>query len=152
MEGKGVSCIKEVSRRVIIKEQETGSDGMPWANMQRFSRLVYDNTISQLANSDALICDRSLLDLEAYLKIENQPIPEYLKTYSYHKTYHKTVFFAPTWFDIYCKDGQRLQEFDYCLKLEKALLKAYQLKGFNLVKLPCVSPSKRAEYLIEYIR
>ncbi|QDO94408.1 ATP-binding protein [Formosa sediminum] len=148
---KTMSCMDEVSRKVILEEQKNNRNGMPWGDIKRFSNLVYNATSQELLTSDAIICDRSLLDLEAYLVIENKTIPNYLRNFSYQDTYHKTVFFAPTWFDIYCQDGQRLQEFDYCLKLEKALLKQYKNKGFEVVMLPKVSPLKRSKFILEFI-
>jgi predicted ATPase len=89
--------------------------------------------------------------LEAYLILENKTIPEYLSGFPYQETYHKTVFFAPTWLDIYCQDDQRLQEFEYCLRLEKLLLEQYKSKGFEIIMLPKFSPLKRTKLILESI-
>ncbi|PQJ72733.1 AAA family ATPase [Polaribacter butkevichii] len=144
-------CMDEVSRKVIIDEQKNNRDGMPWSNIKRFTNLVFKKTKQELLNTDTRICDRSLLDLEAYLTVENKIVPKYLHNFPYLKTYHKTVFFAPTWFDIYCQDAQRLQEFDYCLKLEKALLEQYKKKGFKIIMLPKSSPIKRKQLILDSI-
>ncbi|QVY65963.1 AAA family ATPase [Polaribacter sp. Q13] len=146
-----ISCMDEVARKVILEEQKNNSNGLPWDNLNRFSDLVFNVTSQELLISDALVCDRSLLDLEAYLALENKMIPSYLKNFPYKETYHNTIFFAPTWFDIYCQDGQRLQEFDYCLKLEKALLEQYKSKGFKIVFLPKYSAKKRTKLILKYI-
>ena len=146
-----ISCMDEVARKVILDEQKNNSNGVPWEDINRFSDLVFNVTSKELLISDALICDRSLLDLEAYLALENKTIPNYLQRFPYQDTYHNTVFFAPTWFDIYCQDGQRLQEFDYCLKLEKVLLEQYKNKGFNIVILPKYSVEKRTKLILKYI-
>lgn len=146
-----IPCTDEVSRKVIIDEQQNNRNGVPWGDINRFSNLVFHITSQELLTSNAQVCDRSLLDLEAYLALENKTIPHYLRDFPYHDTYHKTVFFAPTWFDIYCQDGQRLQEFDYCLKLEKALLEQYKNKGFEIIILPKASPSKRTKFILESI-
>ncbi|AUP81304.1 AAA family ATPase [Flavivirga eckloniae] len=146
-----VPCMDEVSRKVIIDEQKHGRHGMPWLDINRFTNLVYKITNEELSNNKALVCDRSLLDLEAYLTVAEKEIPNYLKTCPYHEVYHKKVFFAPTWFEIYCKDGQRLQEFDYCLKLEKALLEYYKKRGFDIIMLSKTSPLKRVEFILNLI-
>lgn len=146
-----ISCMDEVARKVILDEQKNSSNGVPWGDINRFSDLVFNVTSQELLISDALVCDRSLLDLEAYLTLDNKNIPDYLKIFPYKDTYHKTVFFAPTWLDIYCQDPQRLQEFDYCLKLEKALLKQYNNKGFQIIILPKTSASERSKFILEYI-
>ncbi|CAM1353059.1 AAA family ATPase [Tenacibaculum halocynthiae] len=146
-----VPCMDEVSRRVIIDEQKNNRNGMPWEDIHRFTDLVFELTTKELLNSNTLICDRSLLDLEAYLTVANKPIPNYLRNFPYKKNYHTTVFFAPTWFDIYCKDAQRLQEFEYCLTLEKALLEQYTKKGFEIIMLPKTSVTTRKKLVLETI-
>jgi len=143
--------MNEVSRKVIIEEQKNNRNGIPWGDINRFTDLVFRLTNQELLNSQAQVCDRSLLDLEAYLAVENKIIPDYLRDFPYQEMYHKTVFFAPTWFDIYCQDGQRLQEFDYCLKLEKSLLEQYEKKGFEIIILPKTSPLKRKRFILESI-
>ena len=144
-------CMDEVSRRVIIDEQKKNSNGMPWGDINRFTNLVFNTTKQELLNTNTLICDRSLLDLEAYLNVANKTIPDYLQKFPYHENYHKTVFFAPTWFDIYCKDSQRLQEFNYYLKLEKALLKQYKKRNFEIIILPKSSPLERKKLILDSI-
>lgn len=146
-----VPCMDEVSRKVIIDEQNNNKNGTPWGDINRFTDLVFEYTNQGLLNTNTLICDRSLLDLEAYLTVENKAIPRYLSDFPYQETYYKTVFFAPTWFEIYCKDGQRLQEFEYCLKLEKSLLEQYKNKGFEIIILPKISPLKRTKFILETI-
>ena len=146
-----IPCMEEVSRRVIINEQENNRNGIPWGDINRFSDLVYELTSKELLNPNTQICDRSLLDLEAYLAVENKDIPDYLQSFPYRKTYHKTVFFAPTWFEIYCQDAQRLQEFNYCLKIEKALFECYTKKGFEIIMLPKSSPKNRKKLILETI-
>ncbi|WP_435263078.1 AAA family ATPase [Tenacibaculum sp. nBUS_03] len=146
-----VPCMDEVSRRVIIDEQKNNKNGMPWGDIHRFTNLVFKLTTKELLNPSTQICDRSLLDLEAYLTLANKPIPTYLRDFPYKETYHTTVFFAPTWFEIYCKDSQRLQEFDYCLKLEKLLIQQYTKKGFEIIMLPKTSLLKRKKIIIDSI-
>lgn len=146
-----IPCMDEVSRKVIIDEQKNKRNGIPWENIDRFADLVYKSTTQELLSADTLICDRSLLDLEAYLNLENKKIPAYLRNFPYKEMYHKTVFFAPTWFDIYCQDAQRLQEFDYCLKLEKSLLELYKKNEFEIIMLPKSSPSDRIKLILESI-
>lgn len=146
-----IPCLDEVSRRVIINEQENNSNGMPWEDINRFTELVFKLTSKELLNVSTQICDRSLLDLEAYLTVANKPTPKYLQEFPYKEVYNKKVFFAPTWFDIYCKDAQRLQEFEYCLTLEKALLAQYIKKGFEIIMLPKTSASIRKKLILETI-
>ncbi|WP_378187373.1 AAA family ATPase [Aquimarina sp. W85] len=146
-----VPCMDEVARKVIIKEQKSNQKGMPWADITRFAKLVYTQTHQELLDTNTQICDRSLLDLTAYLTVANKVIPSYLLHFPYKQIYHTPVFFAPTWFDIYCQDPQRLQKFEYCLRLEKSLLEHYTKKGFEIIMLPKSSPIKRKKLILDSI-
>lgn len=147
---KKYSCIHEVSRKVIVNEQEKGGRGMPWQDVNRFTELVYEASIVELASSpQALFTDRSMLDLIAYLQVEGKPVPSSLNHFPYHDKFLKKVFFAPTWEAIFHKDEQRLQAFEYSLELEKALFRTYEQKGFELLSLPKVSVSERVVFVKE---
>ncbi|MEL7004398.1 MAG: AAA family ATPase [Bacteroidota bacterium] len=149
---KQYPCIHEVSRKVIMDEQKKGGDGMPWQDIDRFTQLVYEAFIVEIsANPHALFTDRSMLDLIAYLRVEGKSVPSPLDQFPYNNKFFKTVFLAPTWEAIFHKDKQRLQEFDYCLELEKALIDAYEEKGFEIVWLPKGSTSDRSVFVEERI-
>ncbi len=147
-----IPCMEEVSRKVIIAEQEKQGNGTPWGNISRFVNLVYQETLNELAHNDALICDRSLLDLQAYLRVEDKPIPIYLKNFEYSKIYHKKVFLTPTWQAIYSEDAQRLQSFTYALEFEKALIASYCENGFEIIILPKTSIINRTSIILENLR
>ncbi|MEO1049563.1 MAG: AAA family ATPase [Bacteroidota bacterium] len=145
---KEYPCIHEVSRKVIVSEQEKGGKGMPWQDLNKFTELVYEVSITELdSNPQALFTDRSMLDLIAYLHVEGKPVPSSLDHFPYHDKFRKTVFFAPTWGAIFHKDEQRQQEFDYCIELEKVLEKNYREKGFEIIVLPKDSVLNRVEFI-----
>lgn len=150
---KEYPCMHEVSRKVIICEQEGVGNGMPWGDLDRFAALVYEASLQALDLSpNAYFTDRSILDLIAYLEVEGKPIPSQLVQFPYKEKFHKKVFFTPTWKDIYHKDEQRLQEFGYCLALEQALLKIYAEKGFDIVKLPKDTVSIRVNFVHTFVK
>lgn len=147
------ACIHEVSRKVIVAEQAMNSDGVPWKNVSKFTELVYQASIAALnANPNALLTDRSILDLIAYLQIAGKLIPPTLEDFPYHSKYEKIVFFAPAWQDIFHQDMQRLQSFSYCLELEKALKQNYIERGFEIMKLPKESVANRVNYINDFLR
>lgn len=147
------SCIHEVSRKVIVGEQEKGGNGTPWQDLHKFVKLVYEASVHELGlNPQALFTDRSMLDLLAYLQVEGMPVPLSIDRFPYHDKFRKKVFFAPTWQSIYHKDEQRLQEFDYCLELEKALKTTYIEKGFDIVKLPKDTVSIRVNFVYSFVK
>lgn len=149
---KDYSCIAESSRQVIKQEQQTGGGGTPWQDITRFSDLVYEAYVRELSNNpQALFTDRSLLDLIAYLRVGGKPLSPELCHFPYQEKFQNKVFFAPTWEAIYHKDKQRQQEFAYCLELEKALLKVYTEKGFEIIYLPKDKVSNRVNFVTSII-
>jgi len=150
LQAKGILCTEEVSRDIIKQEQVLQSDGMPWGNMERFSQLVFKETMHRLKNQEnTLICDRSLLDIIAYLKHANLEVFEALATINFYKYYHKTVFFAAPWEAIYQTDPQRPEDFETQLSLSKTIEKVYASYGFTLCYLPCVSVAKRTSFVMD---
>ncbi len=141
-------CMRELSRQVIIQEQQKGREGTPWQDIERFAELVHEAFLRQLAVSpQSVFTDRSLLDLMAYLQVEGKSISSELRHFPYKEKFEDKVFFAPTWEAIYHKDQQRQQEFAYCLELEKALLKVYTEKGFEIIYLPKNKVSNRVNFV-----
>jgi len=153
LEATGIECLKEVSRDVIIAEQNSGSDGMPWKNMERFARLVFDETLIRFQKQPkSLICDRSLIDTMAYLEFANKPIFEELKNFDFTPYYHQTVFFALPWSQIYVKDPQRPEPFEYQWSLSNKLIAYYKNHNFNIVYLPFTSITSRVDFIINNLK
>lgn len=150
---KEYPCMHEVSRKIIVSEQQKGGKGMPWKDVNKFVTLVSEVSIAETrSNFEALFIDRSILDLIAYLQVAGKSVPSSILHFPYHDTFRKDVFFAPTWRHIYQKDEQRPQPFDYCLELEKALEMNYYEKGFNIIKLPKDTVSIRVNFVKGFLK
>ena len=150
--GKEFSCMSELSRQVIIREQQSGGEGTPWQNLSKFAALVYEAFVQALeTSSQALFTDRSMLDLIAYLQVAGKPISRELAQFPYLDKFREQVFFAPTWANIYHKDEQRQQEFAWCLELEKALVRVYAEKGFEIIQLPKHDVPNRVNFVTSII-
>ena len=141
--------MNEVSREIIISEQNSGGDGMPWNNISRFSELVFSETKVRLGKDEGWVfSDRSPLDNIAYLKCAQKETPKELSLFPFHNYYYKRVFYAPSWSDIYEKDEQRLQDFEGHILLSKHLKEVYEFAGFELVELPFSSVENRVEFVL----
>jgi len=150
LEEKGIKCLKEVSRDIIQKEQESGKDGMPWGDIERFSNLVFEETKSRLQKEpDSIFSDRSLIDNIAYLKHANKKVEEELENFNFNKYYHKTIFFASPWLEIYKQDPQRPQLFEDQIKLSKKLIEVYEKFGFKIIYLPLTNIASRVDFILK---
>lgn len=149
----GIEVIPEVSRAIIISEQQKESDGTPWENVGRFNQLVFEETVKQLALfPQAIFSDRGLIDNIAYLKCAGLKIPPELNLFPFTEEYQSTVFFAPPWKNIYVKDEQRPQSFKEHVPLNKVLIEAYANRGFKLIFLPFDTVEKRIEFILDRIK
>ncbi|NME69571.1 AAA family ATPase [Flammeovirga aprica] len=148
----GTPTMPEASRQVIMHEQLTGGEGMPWLNVERFSELVFQKTMRQLKeNPDAVFCDRSIIDTIAYLKFQHKPIQTELTAFPYQKYYHKQVFFALPWEEIYITDPQRPESFSYQKSLSNVLKETYLEYGFELIYLPFESVENRMDFVFDKV-
>lgn len=149
LEEKGIQCLNEVSRDIIIAEQNSGNNGMPWKNIERFAQLVFDETKLRLHKEpESVFSDRSLIDTMAYLEFANKPIFEELKNFDFNLYYHPTVFFALPWSHIYVKDPQRPESFEYQCSLSNKLIAYYKNHNFNIVFLPLTTVALRSEFVL----
>lgn len=152
LRAKGYPCIEEVSRKVILKEQEKEGDGTPWQNLSRFVGLVYDASINALKKSpEAIFTDRGLPDMIAYLKQGQLETSENLANFPFHAYYHPTIFYTPIWEEIYVTDPQRPTSIEVAKELETELLRTYASLGFNLTSIPFGKPSERADFIVTQV-
>lgn len=152
LEEKGIECLNEVSRDIIIAEQNSGNNGMPWQDIERFAQLVFDETKLRLHKKpESVFCDRSLIDTIAYLEHANKNVAAHLKNFNFNTHYHKAVFFAQPWKDIYVQDKQRPQLFEAQIHLSDKLIETYKKYGFHLLYLPFSCINTRVDYVLSNI-
>ncbi len=145
----GYLCFDEISRKIITRQQETGSNKTPWGDLKAFVDLVYKQTIKELdlPIQKNTFVDRGLPDSIAYLKSKSYTIPDYLLNFPYKSFYASTVFLTPPWEQIYTKDPQRLQSNQEAILIHKHLVEVYQNLGFNIEILPKTTLTKRVDFI-----
>ncbi len=151
---QGMCCFEEVSRRIIIQQQQHQGNKTPWQDVSGFTSLVYQKTVQELKTpliTDAFV-DRGLADNMAYLKLKEQPVHSMFKQFNYHKYYHKMVFMLPPWEAIYKEDPQRLQSFKEAQALHLLLQQEYRALGFMVKMIPKTTINNRLNFMISIIK
>ena len=92
-----------------------------------------------------------MIDIIAYLEFYNKPVFSELLNFPFIKYYHKTVFFAPSWQEIYKTDAQRPQQYAELKGLAEKLGEVYQRLWFDCVFLPKTSVSDRLKFVKNYL-
>ncbi len=151
----GYVCNNEISREVILNQQQIGGSAFPWDDINEYARLVIKKMERQYAgNSGNLIFfDRAAPDLMAYLRFRSvEMITELNNLVNYHKDNHTVVFYTPFWDDIYINDPQRPENAEYAQSIGKTLYDTYTELGFDIITLPKTSVNNRVNFILERIK
>ena len=97
------------------------------------------------------IRDRSIIDIIAYVEFYNKPVFPELLNFPFTKYYHKTVFFAPSWQEIYQTDEQRPQQYVELQGLGEKIEELYKRFGFHCVNLPKLPVAERVQFITAQI-
>ena len=156
---KNVNIYQEISREIIQRSLETGSDVLPWENAQEFDRAVVNGRNKDYLDSTDLmqtqdghtikIYDRSALDTYAYSKkfdcLEEQTI-EICK-----QTNFDAVFFFPLVEKIFTHDEQRKESIELARELEDYLMITYTEFNQPIAIVEFDTIQNRALFIIEEI-
>ena len=148
---RGVHCIDENSREIISEQIINGGEILPWKNQIAFENQIANMRTQQyLASPEDCICffDRSALDCIAYLKLNNLEATSQIIENIKKCNFNKTVFYTPIWKEIYVNDSERKEKIEKAIKIEHVIINTYQSKGYELVKIPKLSITKRADFII----
>jgi predicted ATPase len=148
----GMPCFDEVSRQIIVEANQSGTDMLPWSNLDAFAAECHRRMIAQLIEEEVEgLCfyDRGIPDIIAYLRNGGKSVPNYL--FDDGKRYANLVFMAPPWQKIFVNDSERPQSFEECQRLHNLLLEAYTELGYRVVMLPKVSVELRVNFVIRSV-
>jgi predicted ATPase len=90
--------------------------------------------------------DRGLIDAASALqRLTGQPVLSQLNELH---PYHRRVFLAPPWPEIYVTDAERRHGFQAGLEEYERVRRELPTLGYDVVVLPKVTPSARAEFVL----
>lgn len=151
---RGFHCISEKSREIINDQIISGGDILPWKNQLAFeNKIINLRTKQYLSSPDDCICffDRSVIDVIAYLKINNLEVTSEINNNIKKCNYNSRVFYTPFWKNIYKKDNERKEEIEQAIKIGSAIMSVYQSKGYEMIEIPKISIEERANFIISKI-
>ena len=147
----GYSCSKEISREIIAEQIIVDGEILPWKDLTKFSNSVFSLRKAQYINApiDRLhFFDRSIIDVIAYMKVDDLRISEEFSEYCKKYRYNTTVFFTPIWEEIYHKDMHRKENLYSAKKIEKYILETYASFGYNLIEIPKQPTKERIDFIL----
>lgn len=153
LEAMGFSCAHEYSRHIIQESLQTGSDVVPWDNLDAFSARVMKGRIQQFhdAEGELHFFDRTIIDTIAYQKADNLPVREEWHAAAMELRYSPTVFITPPWEEIFHNDEERKESMEKLNHLHEYLVKTYKEYDYNVIEVPKLGIADRAKWILEQL-
>ena len=148
---RGHATAEEPGRRIVRQELASGGSALPWVNGAAFARRAIELAIADrraVADRPAgwVFFDRGLVDAAAAL--EHHTGEPALDTLGQAHRYHRRVFLAPPWPEIYVTDPERRHGLDQAIAEYHRLLVVYPSLGHEVIVLPKVDVAARADFIL----
>ncbi|GAA4946687.1 AAA family ATPase [Streptomonospora halophila] len=147
----GFASSPEVGRAVIRDQTAIGGRALPWRDPDLFAEVMLSWEIRAhglaAAFGATVLFDRGVVDVAGYLRVAGRPVPEHVHAAARRFRYHRTVFIAPPWPEIYRTDTERRQSPDEAERTHAAMVDAYTEYGYDLVELPRAPVAERARFM-----
>ena len=146
---RGHAVVEEPGRRIVREELESGGSALPWVDAEAFIRramaMAFADRAAAALHAGWVFFDRGLIDAAAGVEgLTGEPA---LAPLLQAHRYHNRVFLAPPWPEIYVTDAERRHGLAEAEAEYERLLQVYPALGYELVILPKVSVSERADFV-----
>jgi predicted ATPase len=151
---RGYAVVEEPGRRIVKEELARGGSALPWVDGVAFARRAIAIALDDRAAADSLdgwvFFDRGLIDAAAALEhMTGKPV---LTALGQANRYHRRVFLAPPWPEIYQTDPERRHGFSTALAEYSRLIGTYPTLGYEILILPKVGVSERADFILNTLK
>ncbi|MGS0895607.1 AAA family ATPase [Burkholderia stagnalis] len=153
LEHAGFARSQEAGRGVIRDQAAIGGHALPWRDPAAFAELMlsWEMRSYHLARQalGPVLFDRGVPDVIGYLRLTGLAVPVHADAAARRFRYHRRVFIAPPWPDIYARDAERRQDFDEAARTYDAMVDCYTSYGYRLVELPRASVAARVRFVLD---
>lgn len=152
LERRGFSCVPEVAQKIIQEQVATNGDALPWGNTARYTHLMLAGSVESYRKhsgaSGPTFFDRGIPNVLCYAHIIDLHETGTIQSACETCRYNPRVFVAPPWKEIYGTDEERKQTFEDAVNVYQRMVQVYRRCGYELVQLPRLNPTERAEFVI----
>jgi predicted ATPase len=156
---EGFARTHEAGRRIIQDQIAIGGNALPWGDRQAFAELMlswdmrsHRSALQQSAQRPGpVFCDRGVVDVLGYLRLTGLPVAPHVRKAAELFRYHRCVFVAPPWREIFTQDTERKQDFDEAVRTYETLAETYTSLGYALIPLPLAPVASRLQFIREHI-
>lgn len=151
---RGHAIVAEPGRRIIAAQTSPTAAALPWVDMTAFAHRAVEMALLDLSDADQLgglvFFDRGVVD--AAIALEHSSGVPYFKTLGQNRHYFETVFLTPPWPEIFSQDKDRRHNFSAAIEEFERLERAFSELGYDIILLPKVSPSARADFVLNTLK
>ena len=150
LHARGHCVVEEPGRRIVKHELATGGRALPWLDAAAFARRAIATALADRAAAKSqpgwVFFDRGLIDAASALEqYRGKPL---LQQINRLHPYHRRVFLAPPWPEIYVQDAERRHPFEAGIAEYERLQQALPALGYEVVILPKAAVPARAEFVL----
>jgi predicted ATPase len=149
---EGIYTMPEAGRVIIQDQVAIGGKALPWSDRRAFADLMLSWELRSyreaLRLNGPVIFDRGIPDVLGYLRLSNLSIPAHVERAAQVFRYHRRVFIAPPWAEIFKTDSERKQSFEEARATHEAMVESYSRLGYDLTQLPLDSVQERVRFVL----
>ncbi|AOK18386.1 ATPase [Burkholderia cepacia] len=153
LEHAGCARSQEAGRGVIRDQMAIDGPALPWRDPAAFAELMlsWEMRSYELARHarGPVFFDRGVPDVIGYLRLTGLAVPAHAEAAANRFRYHRRVFIAPPWPDIYAQDTERRQDFAEAVRTYDAMVECYTSYGYRLIELPRESVQARVRFVMD---
>ncbi|KVA05242.1 AAA family ATPase [Burkholderia sp. AU19243] len=153
LERGGFARSHEAGRGVIRDQMAIDGPALPWRDRAAFAELMlnWEMRSYHLARAarGPVFFDRGVPDVIGYLRLTGLPVPAHAEAAARRFRYHRRVFIAPPWPEIYAQDTERRQDFAEAVRTYEAMVDCYTAYGYRLIELPRASVKARVRFVTD---
>jgi len=156
LEAHGHKVFHEFSREILEEQKRIDGDILPWKDHHAFNEAVFKGRLEQFhaaSHSNKMyFFDRGIPDSLAYLLADEKEVPDHFINEAKLCQYYHKVFITPPWQEIYMKDDQRWEGYEYALKIHTYIEKYYAELNYQLISVPQVDVQSRVNFILNELQ
>lgn len=152
---RGEQVFEEPGRQIVKEQDLIAGPSLPWSNSPGFAELCLSRSMHNIAlalkSGGRAFFDRGIVD--AYGSFEHLGLvaPDHFLRAAQALRYHTDVFVVPLWPEIFATDAERRHGYDAAIAAHAALVATYARLGYNLIDVPRLDPSARANFVLAHL-
>ncbi|NIJ18931.1 putative ATPase [Sphingomonas naasensis] len=147
---RGFATVPEPGRRIVGELRLERGEALPWVDLAAFARRAIAMAIEDRAAAEAMpgwvFFDRGVVD--AAVALAHATGEDVVAPLARAHRYHRRVFLAPPWPEIWTGDSARLHDLGDAEAEYARLAAAWPALGYEVQVLPRTSVAHRVEWML----